>query len=68
MVTEDFVNEHTAALGAGSVGRDEYAARVPAFLVSMPGLRYEVEAISCPTRFFVTPHSISLTCSPRDTP
>ena len=36
-VTEDFVNEHTAALGSGCVGRDEYAARVPGFLASMPG-------------------------------
>ena len=44
-VTEDFVNEHTAALGSGCVGRDEYAARVPGFLASMPALRYEVEDV-----------------------
>jgi ketosteroid isomerase-like protein len=44
-VTEDFVNEHTAALGSGCVGRDAYAARVPGFLASMPGLRYEVEDV-----------------------
>ena len=44
-VTSDFVNEHTAALGSGCAGRDEYARRVPAFLASMPHLRYEVEDV-----------------------
>ena len=44
-VTEDFVNEHTAALGSGCLGRAEYATRLPAFLASMPGLRYEVEQV-----------------------
>ena len=44
-VTEDFVNEHTAALGSGCTGRDEYARRVPGFLASMPGLTYEVEDV-----------------------
>jgi ketosteroid isomerase-like protein len=44
-VTEDFVNEHTAALGSGCVGRAEYASRVPGFLASMPQLRYEIEDV-----------------------
>jgi ketosteroid isomerase-like protein len=44
-VTDDFVNEHTAALGSGCVGRTTYAARVPGFLASMPGLRYDVEDV-----------------------
>lgn len=44
-VTDDFVNEHTAALGSGCEGRDEYARRVPEFLSSMPGLRYDVEDV-----------------------
>ena len=44
-VTEDFVNEHTAALGSGCEGRKEYARRVPGFLRSMPGLRYDVEDV-----------------------
>jgi ketosteroid isomerase-like protein len=35
-VTEDFVNEHTAALGSGCL---------PGFLGSMPGLRYDVEDV-----------------------
>lgn len=45
MVTDDFVNEHTAALGSGCTGRDEYRRRLPGFLASMPGLRYEVEDV-----------------------
>jgi ketosteroid isomerase-like protein len=44
-VTDDFVNEHTAALGSGCVGVDEYRRRLPGFLESMPGLRYEVEEV-----------------------
>ena len=44
-VTDNFVNEHTAALGTGCIGKDEYARRVPGFLASMPGLRYELEEI-----------------------
>lgn len=44
-VTDDFVNEHTAALGSGCEGKDVYAGRVPNFLASMPGLRYEVEDV-----------------------
>jgi steroid delta-isomerase-like uncharacterized protein len=44
-VSEDFVNEHTAALGSGCTGRDEYASRLPGFLASMPALRYEIEDV-----------------------
>lgn len=44
-VTDDFVNEHTAALGSGCTGKGEYARRVPGFLASMPQLRYEVEDV-----------------------
>jgi steroid delta-isomerase-like uncharacterized protein len=44
-VTDDFVNEHTAALGSGCTGRDEYRRRLPGFLGSMPGLRYDVEDV-----------------------
>ena len=46
LVTDDFVNEHTAALGSGCTGKDEYVRRVPNFLVSMPGLRYEIEDVT----------------------
>ena len=45
MVTDDFVNEHTAALGSGCNGKHEYTRRVPGFIGSMPGLRYEVEDV-----------------------
>ena len=44
-VTDDFVNEHTSALGSGCTGKEEYARRVPGFLLSMPGLRYDVEDV-----------------------
>ncbi len=44
-VTDDFVNEHTAALGSGCVGVVEYRQRLPGFLASMPGLVYEVEDV-----------------------
>ena len=44
-VTDDFVNEHTAALGSGCEGRDEYLRRLPGFISSMPELRYEVEDV-----------------------
>lgn len=44
-VTDDFVNEHTAAIGTGCTGKAAYIERVPNFLASMPGLRYDVEDI-----------------------
>jgi len=42
-VSDGFVNEHTAALGSGCEGIEEYRHRLPGFINSMPGLRYEVE-------------------------
>ena len=44
-VTDDFVNEHTSALGSGCTGAEEYRRRLPGFLASMPGLRYEIEDV-----------------------
>ena len=44
-VTNDFINDHTAALGSGCVGRDEYRSRLPGFLDSMPELHYEIESL-----------------------
>jgi ketosteroid isomerase-like protein len=44
-VTDDFVNEHTAADGTSSAGKAEYARRVPGFLAAMPGLRYDVDDV-----------------------
>lgn len=42
-VTDDFVNDHAAALGSGCEGKDEYRRRLPGFLNSFDGLRYDVE-------------------------
>lgn len=39
------MNDHTAALGSGCVGRDEYRRRLPGFLASFPGLAYEIEDV-----------------------
>lgn len=44
-VAADFVNEHTAALGSGCVGRDEYRRRLPGFLADFEDLRYEPEDV-----------------------
>lgn len=44
-VSDDFVNEHTAALGSGCTGRDAYLERLPGFLASMPGLHYELDHV-----------------------
>jgi ketosteroid isomerase-like protein len=44
-VSEDFINEHTSALGSSCEGRGEYRLRLPGFIASLPGLRYEVEDI-----------------------
>jgi ketosteroid isomerase-like protein len=40
-----FVNEHASTLGRGSVGADEYRSRLPGFLASLPGLRYDVRSV-----------------------
>lgn len=42
LVTDDFHNEHTSALGSSCHGRDEYRSRLPGFLGQFVGLRYEV--------------------------
>ena len=42
-VTDDFINEHTAALSSGCEGKDEYRRRLPGFLATFAGLRYEIE-------------------------
>lgn len=44
-VTDDFENRHASALGSGCSGAEEYRRRLPGFLASMPGLRYEVERV-----------------------
>ena len=44
-VTDDFVNEHIAALGSGCQGRDEYRRRLPSFLADFAGLAYSREDV-----------------------
>jgi steroid delta-isomerase-like uncharacterized protein len=44
-VADGFVNEQTAALGEGCVGKDEYRRRLPRFMASMPELRYDIEDV-----------------------
>ena len=44
-VSADFANRHTAALGSSCDGREAYLERLPGFLASMPGLRFEVEEL-----------------------
>lgn len=44
-VAPAFVNEHASALGSGCVGRDAYLARLPGFLASFPGVRYQVVSV-----------------------
>ena len=44
-VAAGFVNDHASALGAGCVGRDEYRNRLPGFLGSFVGLRYDVRSL-----------------------
>jgi ketosteroid isomerase-like protein len=44
-VAPGFLNEHASALGAGSHGRAAYLERLPGFLASFRGLRYEVVSV-----------------------
>lgn len=65
-VTDDFVNEHTAALGRGCVGRTEYATRVPGFLASMPGLRYDIEEVLADDNRIAIAYVMRATVNDRD--
>jgi steroid delta-isomerase-like uncharacterized protein len=60
-VTDDFVNEHTAALGSGCVGRDEYRSRLPGFLATFSGLRYEVEDVVAEGNRAMVPYTMHAT-------
>jgi predicted ester cyclase len=44
-VSDGFVNEHVAVLGSSCTGKDEYLRRLPGFLDSLPGLRYEIDDV-----------------------
>lgn len=60
-VTDDFVNAHASALGAGCEGRDEYRRRLPDFLGSLPGLRYEVERLIVDGDSVAAPYRLTAT-------
>lgn len=62
LVTDDFVNDHASALGAGFMGKDLYRERLPAFMASMPGLHYAVE------RTIAEGHWVSVTYTMTATP
>ena len=42
-VTDDFVNDHTSAMGESFSGKEQYRERLPRFLDNMPGLFYDIE-------------------------
>lgn len=65
-VGDGFVNEHTAALGSGCVGKDEYLRRLPGFLASMPGLRYDVEDVVVDGDRAVATYTLRATIGRRD--
>jgi ketosteroid isomerase-like protein len=46
-VAEDFVNEHTSALGSSSQGRQVYRQRLPGFLAQFDGLHYALVDTIC---------------------
>ena len=64
-VTDDFVNEHTAALGSGCVGIDEYRQRLPGFLASMPGLHYVIEDVMADHDRVVAAYTLHTTANDR---
>ena len=65
-VTDDFVNEHTAALGSGCTGVDEYRRRLPGFIDSMPDLRYDVEDVIVDGDRVVIPYMLRAHVNDRD--
>lgn len=64
-VTDDFVNEHTAALGSGCIGIEEYRQRLPGFLASMPGLHYVIEDVMADHDRVVAAYTLHTTANER---
>ena len=67
-VADGFINEHTAALGSSCEGKDEYRRRLPSFMASMPGLRYEVEqqVVDIATSTVANAYTLHATVNDRD--
>ncbi len=53
------MNEHTSALGDPCAGRAEYRRRLPGFLASLPGVRYDVEDLIAEGERVVAAYRIS---------
>ena len=60
-VSDDFVNEHAAALGSGCTGRAEYRRRLPGFLADFAGLRYDPDDIIVEGTKVVVPYRLTAT-------
>jgi len=65
-VTEDFINEHTSALGQSRRGRASYRERLPSFLAEFAGLHYEMEDIVVEDDRAAVAYTMTCTC--RDIP
>lgn len=63
-VGEDFVNEHTSAIGTSVRGRDAYRKRLPDFLGRFRGLHYEAEDVIADGERVAVPYT--MTCNWRD--
>src|SRR3546814_3624025 len=66
LVADDFVNEHTSALGSSLRGRAAYGERLPRFLEEFRGLRYEVEDLIVSGERAAVPYTMSLTWTAPD--
>ncbi len=66
LVAEDFVNEHTSALGSSLVGRDAYRSRLPGFLDAFGDLRYDVEDVVTEGDRVVVAYTLRARCAGPD--
>ncbi len=61
LVSETFVNEHTATLGESVVGRDAYVLRLSEFLTEFADLHYEIEDLIVDGDRVALPYTLSAT-------
>jgi steroid delta-isomerase-like uncharacterized protein len=66
LVTDDFVNEHTSALGSSLIGRDAYRARLPGFLAMFEDLAYETEEVVASDERVVVAYTLRARCEGPD--
>lgn len=65
-VANDFVNEHTSALGSSCIGKDEYRKRLPGFISSMPHLSYAIEQTTSEGRHVWAAYTLRTTVNEQD--